>query len=150
MSYVSGYGLGDQVVLSYGTTTLTLTRSHFRGVGYLRQPIRETTRQVQGYTLYGSAIIGGGRSLRYKFLFDLHLALAEWETLWALWAQQQTTGQPVQLQDDVWGHDGRSSFQVWLPAPPIEIEGSRKVVGSPLLCGGQVVLRCAFEALEVG
>jgi len=38
---------------------------------------------------------------------------------------------------------------VWIPYPPLEIEGSRKVAGSPMACGGQVMLRCAFEALEV-
>jgi len=147
--YVPGYGLGNRVVLTHETVTLELTRNQFNGVGYLRQPIPETHRQVLGYTPQGSAIVGGGRRLRWKFLFDLVLSLAQWERLLALWNQQQSTVQPVQLTDEIWGFDGLSTFQVWIPYPPLEIEGSRKVAGSPMPCGGQVMLRCAFEALEV-
>jgi hypothetical protein len=148
--YVPGYGLGSRVTLSHGAVTLELTRDQFNGVGYLRQPIPETHRQVLGYTPRGSAIVGGGRRLRWKFLFDLILTLSQWERLVALWGQQQSTAQPVTLVDEVWGFDGRSSFQVWIPYPPLEIEGSRRVGGSPMPCKGQVMLRCAFEALEVG
>jgi hypothetical protein len=142
--------MGSRVVLIHGTVTLELTRAQFNGIGYMRQPIPETHRQVLGYTSQGSAIVGGGRRMRWKFLFDLVLSLAQWETLLSLWSQQQSTVRPVQLTDEVWGFDGRSVFQVWIPYPPLEIEGSRKVAGSPMLCGGQVMLRCAFEALEVG
>ena len=146
--YTPGYGLGNRVVLTHGTVTLELTRAQFNGIGYMRQPIPETHRQVLGYTPQGSAIVGGGRRMRWKFLFDLVLSLAQWERLLSLWNRQQSTVQPVQLRDEVWGFDGRSVFQVWIPYPPIEVEGSRKVSGSPMACGGQVMLRCAFEALE--
>jgi len=146
--YTPGYGLGDRVVLSHSGVTLELTRAQFNGIGYMRQPIPETHRQVLGYTPQGSAIVGGGRRMRWKFLFDLVLSLAQWERLLFLWSQQQSTVQPVALTDEVWGFDGRSTFQVWIPYPPMEIEGSRKVAGSPMLCKGQVMLRCAFEALE--
>jgi len=83
--YVPGYGLGNRVVLSHSGVTLELTRAQFNGIGYLRQPIPETHRQVLGYTPQGSAIVGGGRRLRWKFLFDLVLSLAQWERLLSLW-----------------------------------------------------------------